>query len=214
MKSVRHPQSWEPPGGLPGRRCSGPWGPAASLRLLGPQDDWTVPGAGGGMGAPDTRGHSRGCQAWAPWTGFPSLLRGDFGSPWPMQLKPSGTFLTVVGKPQTCFQPFPAQQVSVDGACGRHGTLQSPPSEPPGRLTTDLSALLPGCKGSRRARSSPGPGGGHLLCSRQRPCLAPGLTDSLNLLRPRGFGSHHSDVDGRVYWFPSEADEKHPRGLQ
>ena len=46
------------------------------------------------------------------------------------------------------------------------------------------------------------------------PCLALGLKDSLNLPRPWGFGSHHSDVDGRVYWFPSEADKKHPGVLQ
>ena len=158
MKNVHHPQSWEPPGGLPGRLSSGPWGQAASLRLLGLQDGWTVPGAGRDMEGPDTRGHSRGFWAWSPRAGFPMLLRGDFSSPWQMQLKSSGMFLTVVGKPQTCFQPFHAQQVSVDGACGRHETLQSPPSEPPGWPTADLAALLPGRKGSRRARSRPGPG--------------------------------------------------------
>ena len=142
------------------------------------------------------------------------LLRGDFNSPWQMQLKSSDTFLTVVGKPQTCFQPSHAQQVSVDGAFGRCGTLQSPPSDPQGWPAGELSALLPGHKGSRGARSCLGPGGGHLLRSRQRPCPALVLKDSWSLSRPRGFWPHRSDVDGRVYWFLSGAGEKHPGVLQ
>lgn len=152
MKNVHHPQSWEPPGGLPGRRSSGPWGQAASLRLLVPWDDWMVPGAGRDMEGPDTQGHSHGCWAWTPRAGFPMLLRGDFNSPWQMQLKSSGTFLTVVGKPQTCFQPFHAQQclltvlvVGVGHFRVRHQTPQD------GRRLT-----CPPCSLVSRAAAGPG----------------------------------------------------------